>query len=55
MSPGIDKYGTTGRNYTVESVTAKTIQKGHSTQAMAGAFARQIGAERLVLNHIGAR
>ena len=55
ISSDIDKYGTTGRNRTVESVTAKAIEKGHSTPAMTGAFARQIGAERLVQNHIGAR
>ncbi|KAI0703480.1 beta-lactamase-like protein [Cytidiella melzeri] len=51
----IDTRGTTGRNRTHESVKAKAIAKGHSTPAMAGAFARLIGAERLALNHIGAR
>ncbi|THG96491.1 hypothetical protein EW026_g5352 [Hermanssonia centrifuga] len=51
----IDKYGTTGRNRTEQSVKEKAIEKGHSTPAMAGLFAKQIGAERLVLNHIGSR
>ena len=51
----IDKYGTTGKNRTDASVKAKAIEKGHSTPAMAGEFARKVGAERLVLNHIGAR
>ncbi|KAH9846353.1 beta-lactamase-like protein [Lenzites betulinus] len=55
MPPSIDPYERTGRNRTEESVTEKTRERGHSTPAMAGAFARQIGAERLVLNHIGAR
>ncbi|KAI0086020.1 beta-lactamase-like protein [Irpex rosettiformis] len=52
----IDSRGTTGsksRNH--ETVRTKAIAKGHSTPAMAGAFARQIGAERLALNHIGSR
>ena len=55
IPPHIDKYGTTGKNRTPASVKAKAVEKGHSTPAMAGEFARRIGAERLVLNHIGAR
>ncbi|TFK89375.1 hypothetical protein K466DRAFT_486979 [Polyporus arcularius HHB13444] len=51
----IDPDERTGRNRTQESVLAKTVQRGHSTPAMAGAFAKRIGAERLVMNHIGAR
>ncbi|KAL0947202.1 hypothetical protein HGRIS_013319 [Hohenbuehelia grisea] len=38
-----------------ETVLQKTLDKGHSTPGMAGAFARRISAERLVLNHIGGR
>ncbi|KAF4603948.1 hypothetical protein EYR40_001123 [Pleurotus pulmonarius] len=38
-----------------ETVLEKTLDKGHSTPAMAGAFAKAIGAERLILNHIGGR
>lgn len=38
-----------------EAVLSKTIERGHSTPAMAGTFADMIGARRLVLNHIGAR
>ncbi|KAI0749184.1 beta-lactamase-like protein [Daedaleopsis nitida] len=51
----IDPDARTGRNRTKASVDAKTVERGHSTPAMAGRFARRIGAERLVLNHIGAR
>jgi ribonuclease Z len=36
-------------------VQAKVLSRGHSTPIMAGDFARKIKAERLVLNHIGAR
>ncbi|KAK2460529.1 hypothetical protein APHAL10511_006999 [Amanita phalloides] len=38
-----------------EEVLSKTVERGHSSPAMAGTFARAIGAQRLVLNHIGAR
>ena len=38
-----------------EEVLSKTIDRGHSTPAMAGTFANMVGARRLVLNHIGAR
>ncbi|KAI9066937.1 hypothetical protein FKP32DRAFT_1589119 [Trametes sanguinea] len=55
IPPSVDQYERTGRNRTEASVEAKTRDRGHSTPAMAGAFARRIGAERLVLNHIGAR
>ena len=55
IPPRIDPDERTGRNRTKESVDAKTRERGHSTPAMAGAFARAIAAERLVLNHIGAR
>ncbi|KAI0631875.1 beta-lactamase-like protein [Trametes polyzona] len=55
LGPHVDPTERTGRNRTQESVDAKTRERGHSTPAMAGAFARRIGAERLVLNHIGAR
>ncbi|OBZ72797.1 Zinc phosphodiesterase ELAC protein 1 [Grifola frondosa] len=55
IPPSVDPQQRTGRNRTVQSVEAKMLERGHSTPAMAGAFARQIGAEKLVLNHIGAR
>jgi ribonuclease Z len=38
-----------------EEVRKKTILRGHSTPAMAGEFAKKIGAENVVLNHIGGR
>lgn len=55
IPPHIDARGTTGRNRNHDIVKTKALAKGHSTPAMAGAFARLIGAERLALNHIGAR
>ncbi|KAK7682110.1 hypothetical protein QCA50_014696 [Cerrena zonata] len=55
IPPYIDPMSKTGRKRTAESVLEKALEKGHSTPGMAGNFARQIGAERLVLNHIGAR
>ncbi|KAI8976323.1 beta-lactamase-like protein [Trametes punicea] len=55
LPPSVDPYERTGRNRTQASVESKTRERGHSTPAMAGAFARRIAAERLVLNHIGAR
>lgn len=55
IPPNIDPEQRTGKNRTDRSVTEKAIEKGHSTPAMAGLFAKQIGAERLALNHIGAR
>ncbi|KAH9925676.1 beta-lactamase-like protein [Epithele typhae] len=51
----VDPSGRTGKNRTPESVREKAISRGHSTPGMAGAFARTIAAERLVMNHIGAR
>ncbi|KAF8634360.1 hypothetical protein AX15_000971 [Amanita polypyramis BW_CC] len=38
-----------------EEVLSKTIIRGHSSPGMAGTFARTVDAQRLVLNHIGAR
>ena len=38
-----------------EVVREKVLARGHSTPAMAGCFAKRVGAERLVLNHIGSR
>lgn len=38
-----------------EDVREKVLARGHSTPGMAGEFAKRIGAERLVLNHIGSR
>lgn len=38
-----------------KDVREKAIAKGHSTPTMAGEFAKRVGAERLVLNHIGSR
>lgn len=43
------------RKRTPEVVKAKTEERGHSTPEQAGAVAGMWGAERLVLNHIGAR
>lgn len=38
-----------------EEVQRKVLGRGHSTPVMAGEFAKRVGAERLVLNHIGSR
>ncbi|KAG5353364.1 hypothetical protein C0989_007808 [Termitomyces sp. Mn162] len=38
-----------------ETVMATALARGHSIPTMAGAFAKQIGAERLVMNHISPR
>ncbi|KAG6829665.1 hypothetical protein H0H92_003908 [Tricholoma furcatifolium] len=38
-----------------ETVLETALGRGHSIPAMAGIFAKTIGAERLVLNHIGSR
>ncbi|KAG6869017.1 hypothetical protein C0993_005676 [Termitomyces sp. T159_Od127] len=38
-----------------ETVITRALARGHSIPTMAGAFAKQIGAERLVLNHISPR
>ncbi|KAG5652952.1 hypothetical protein H0H81_002960 [Sphagnurus paluster] len=40
---------------TPEAVLDKALARGHSIPTMAGTFAKKIGAERLVLNHIGGR
>ncbi|EJF58567.1 hypothetical protein DICSQDRAFT_90353, partial [Dichomitus squalens LYAD-421 SS1] len=55
LPPHIDPQQRTGKNRTPESVTEKAVSRGHSTPAMAGAFARAVAAEKLVMNHIGAR
>ncbi|KAJ4501658.1 hypothetical protein C8R41DRAFT_805365 [Lentinula lateritia] len=41
------------RSYDV--VKEKALARGHSLPEMAGAFARTIGAQKLVLNHLGGR
>ncbi|THU99365.1 hypothetical protein K435DRAFT_777033 [Dendrothele bispora CBS 962.96] len=38
-----------------ETVMEKATARGHSLPQMAGAFAKTIGAQKLVLNHIGGR
>jgi ribonuclease Z len=40
---------------TAQQVEDKAVAKGHSTAAMAGAFAKKVGATMLLLNHISAR
>ncbi|KII88763.1 hypothetical protein PLICRDRAFT_110762 [Plicaturopsis crispa FD-325 SS-3] len=42
-------------NRTAEAVREKALARGHSVPSMAGMFAREVGAARLVLNHIGGR
>ncbi|KAB5593564.1 Beta-lactamase superfamily domain-containing protein [Ceratobasidium theobromae] len=54
IPPEIDPHGP-GKKETDESVKQRAILRGHSTPGMAGAFAKAIGAKRLVLNHFGAR
>lgn len=39
----------------METVHSVSLQRGHSTPHMAGRFANEIGARRLVLNHLGGR
>lgn len=51
--PGVDP--NTKVEDTRESVEARTRSRGHSTPQMAGAFAKRIGAKKLVLNHFSAR
>ena len=51
----VDPQQQTGKNRSTESVHAISLQRGHSTPHMAGRFANQIGARRLVLNHLGGR
>lgn len=56
IPPHIDTRGTSGnKNRTLASVEAKAITNGHSTPGMAGTFANLVGAESLVLNHLGSR
>ncbi len=38
-----------------ETVASTALARGHSTPDLAGAFARTIDAQKLVLNHIGSR
>ncbi|KAG1843572.1 beta-lactamase-like protein [Suillus subalutaceus] len=40
---------------TKDEVDSKVAARGHSTPVMAGTFAKQIGAQKVVLNHIGSR
>lgn len=51
----VDPQQQTGRNRSTESVHSLSLQRGHSTPHMAGKFANEIGARRLVLNHLGGR
>lgn len=51
--PGIDV--NTKDVDTFETVEARTKSRGHSTPQMAGAFAKRIGARKLILNHFSAR
>jgi ribonuclease Z len=51
----VDSDGITGKHRTPESVCKVSLERGHSTPAMAGEFAKAIGAQRLFLNHLGGR
>ena len=51
--PGIDP--TTKPTDTYESVEERARSRGHSTPQMAGVFAKQIRAKKLILNHFSAR
>ncbi|KAF9534785.1 beta-lactamase-like protein [Crepidotus variabilis] len=51
--PGIDL--ATKEDETYATVEARTKSRGHSTPQMAGAFAKQIRAQQLVLNHFSSR
>lgn len=51
--PGVDP-GTKEAD-TFETVEVRAKSRGHSTPQMAGAFAKRIGARKLVLNHFSAR
>nr|VWP00633.1 60 kDa chaperonin (GroEL protein) (Protein Cpn60) [Ganoderma boninense] len=44
LPPSVDPQQRTGKNRTPESVAEKAVLRGHSTPAMAGAFARTIAA-----------
>jgi ribonuclease Z len=51
----VDPQQKTGKNRSTKGVHALSLQRGHSTPHMAGNFAKEIGARRLVLNHLGGR
>lgn len=51
--PGLDP--NTKQDDTYETVEERAKSRGHSTPQMAGAFARRVGAKRLILNHFSAR
>ena len=51
--PGIDP--DTKESDTYESVEERARSRGHSTPQMAGAFAKRVGARKLILNHFSAR
>jgi len=51
--PGVDP--DTKDTDTYESVEARSKSRGHSTPQMAGSFAKQIRARKLILNHFSAR
>lgn len=51
--PGVDP--TTKSTDSHQSVETRAKSRGHSTPQMAGVFAKQIQARRLVLNHFSAR
>ncbi|EMD40577.1 hypothetical protein CERSUDRAFT_148714 [Gelatoporia subvermispora B] len=51
--PGVDP--NTKDDDTYESVEARAKSRGHSTPQMAGAFGKNIGARKLLLNHFSAR
>ncbi|THH03316.1 hypothetical protein EW145_g6355 [Phellinidium pouzarii] len=44
-----------GDKKTPDKILQNTIRKGHSTPSMAGAFAKSIGAHKLVLNHFSGK
>ncbi|KAH9483778.1 Zinc phosphodiesterase ELAC protein 1 [Psilocybe cubensis] len=54
ISPTADAEGKLSRR-SAEKVLETALSLGHSTPEMAGAFAKRVGAQKLVLNHIGAR
>jgi len=51
--PGVDP--ATKDTDSFESVQERAISRGHSTPQMAGAFAKRIGAKKLILNHFSSR
>lgn len=51
--PGLDP--NTKQDDTYETVEERAKSRGHSTPQMAGAFAKRVGAKRLILNHFSAR